>query len=107
MMLPEVVNFGGFKALCYYNPLLFHFDQTANEEVHCGGFLCRLYDHDDLSCSNCLREFDLGVGFEIPDASDESLRDGVCAYINDHSADLHGESSLHEPDAAITFGPQI
>ena len=42
-MLPEVVNFGGFKALCYYNPLLFHFDQTANEEVHCGGFLCRLF----------------------------------------------------------------
>lgn len=78
-----------------------------NEEVHCGGFLCRLFDQNDLSCSNCLREFDLGVGFEIPDASDESLRNGVCSYISDHSADLHGESSLAEPDAAITFGPQM
>ena len=106
-MYPEIMNIDGCKALCYFNPLLLHFGETANEEKLCGGFHCRLFDEDDLLCKNCLGEFDLGVGFEIPDASNEALQDGIRTYINDHAADLSSEGGLNENDAPVAFGPQL
>lgn len=54
-------------------------DPVTGKEVVCGGYYCRVYRAGD----DQIDDFCLGIGHEIPDGSDESLRRGIREYVDD------------------------
>lgn len=107
MIDPDIMTYRGFRASYFFNPLLCHFDEQANEDVLCGGFRCKLYDQEDLKCSNCLGEFDLGTGYDIPNVSDDTVQTAIRSYIDGLLPDLHDGNDPVEIETGMDIGPQM
>ena len=58
-------------------------DPVTGKEAVCGGYYCRVYPAGDEGYCDQIDDFCLGIGHEIPDNSDESLRRGIREYVDD------------------------